>query len=565
MELRKIQSDGADTLPTVEGNTARADGVSPMDLAARPESKSSARTHTLSAREPGDLGSALPSNMADGRQPQEGSSRKLRSQSHEESDEPIVPKKSAKTRVTPVEPMEGRGEAKGKLASRNALRTQGRVGAATNLARVGRKATKDKETKFNNLMCHLKTPLLEQAYFSLRKQAASGVDGLSWDEYGEDLAARLTDLQDRLHKGSYHPQPVRRIHLPKPDGRQRPIGIPAVEDKIAQQAVRMVLEPIYERAFVGFSYGFRPRRSAHDALDALATVIVKKKTDWVLDADIRGFFDSIDHGWMKKFVEHRIADRRLVRLLMKWLAAGVMEDGKLHATQEGTPQGGVISPLLANIYLHYVLDLWVHAKRKRSERGIYIVRYADDFVMAFEDGRDAKRMRAALKRRLSAFGLELHEDKTRILRFGRYARERSAKLGQKVGTFDFLGFTHIAAQDGKNGWFQLHRHTSRKKRQQTLTELREQLRKRRHEDPRGTHEWLSSVLRGHSNYFGVPTNERILERLRRHTGDAWLRQLQRRSQKGHWSVPKIQRFRKRFLLPKPTIRHPWPEIRFATR
>jgi group II intron reverse transcriptase/maturase len=462
--------------------------------------------------------------------------------------------------------MEGRGEAKGKLAPRNAHRTQGRDNAPTNLERVGRKATKDKETKFSNLMCHLKVPLLEQAYQRLKKDAAPGVDGVTWSEYGQNLQARLADLQDRIHRGNYHPLPVRRVHIPKPDGRERPIGIPALEDKVVQQAVRMVLEPIYERAFLGFSYGFRPKRSQHDALDALATVIIKKRTDWVLDADIRSFFDTIDHEWMKKFLEHRISDRRLVRLLMKWLAAGVMEEGKLHETQEGTPQGGIVSPLLSNIYLHYVLDLWVHTERKRNARGIYLVRYADDFVMAFENEQDAKTMRAKLERRLSEFGLELHRDKTRILRFGRYARERGAKLGLKTETFDFLGFTHVAGRDGKNGWFQLHRLTSRKKRQRTMAELSQELRRRRHEDARVTHEWLSSVLRGHYEYFGVPTNERILERFRRHVGDAWLRQLRRRSQKAsRWSVRKIQRFKKRFPLPKPMIRHPWPEERFATR
>ena len=566
MQLRKNQSDGADTFPMVEGNTERADGVSPMELSARPESKISARSHMLSAREPGDLESASSSIMADERQPREGSTQKPRCSAHEESDEPIVPMKSTKTRVTPVEPMEGRGEAKGKLAPRNVLRTQGREGAPTDLERVGRKATKDKETKFSNLMCHLKLPLLEQAYRRLKKAAAAGVDGVTWSEYGQNLEARLTDLQDRIHRGSYHPLPVRRVYIPKADGRERPIGIPALEDKIVQQAVRMILEPIYERAFLGLSYGFRPKRSAHDALDALATVIIKKRTNWVLDADIRNFFDSIDHGWLRKFIEHRIADTRLVRLLMKWLAAGVMEEGRLHATQEGTPQGGIISPLLANIYLHYVLDLWVNARRKRSVGGIYLVRYADDFVMAFEDGRDAKMTRAALARRMSAFGMELHRDKTRLLRFGRYARERSAKLGLKVETFDFLGFTHVAASDGKHGWFQLRRLTSRKKRQRTLSELYEQLRRRRHEDPRATHAWLSVVLRGHYTYFGVPTNERVLERFRRHVSDAWLRQLQFRSQKGdHWPTAKTKRFEKRFPLPKPTIRHPWPEERFAAR
>jgi RNA-directed DNA polymerase len=566
MELRKIPSDEADTLPKVEGSTEGSHGVNPLDPSARPESQGSARTHTLSEREPGDLESASPFNMEDGRQPREGNILEPRSQAFEESDEPIVPVKSAKTRVTPVESTEGRGEAKGKLAPRNVRRTQGRERTPTNLERVGRKATTDKGTKFSNLMCHLKVPLLEQAYQRLSKQAAAGVDGVTWSEYGENLQARLTDLQDRIHRGSYHPLPVRRVYIPKPDGRERPIGIPALEDKVVQQAVRMILEPIYEQAFLGFSYGFRPKRSAHDALDALATIIIKKRTNWVLDADIRSFFDTIDHGWMKKFVEHRIGDKRLVRLLMKWLAAGVLEEGQLHATQEGTPQGGIISPLLANIYLHYVLDLWVHSWRKRRARGVYLVRYADDFVVTFEDGRDAKTMRAALARRLSAFGLELHREKTRLLRFGRFARERNAKLGIKTESFDFLGFTHVASKNGTNGWFLLRRLTSRKKRQRTLTELYSELRKRRHEDARVTHAWLSSVLRGHYEYFGVPTNERVLERFRRHLGDAWLRQLWRRSQRGrYWHVAKIRRFQKRFPLPKPTIRHPWPEQRFATR
>jgi group II intron reverse transcriptase/maturase len=566
MQLRKKSHGEADAFLMAEGSTGETVEVEQVS-SARPESKNSARSHMLSAREPGDLGGASSPIMAGVRQPREGSTLEPRSQVSEESDALVVPEKSAKARVTPVESMEGRDAAKGKLASRNVRRTQGRESTLTNLERVGRKATKDKETKFTNLMCHLEVPLLEEAYRRLSKDAAPGVDGVTWSEYGRNLTARLTDLQDRIHRGSYHPLPVRRVFIPKADGRQRPIGIPALEDKLAQQAVRMILEPIYEREFLGFSYGFRPRRSAHDALDALATVIIKKRTNWVLDADIRSFFDTIDHGWLKKFIEHRIADRRLVRLLMKWLAAGAMEEGQLHATQEGTPQGGIISPLLANIYLHYVLDLWANAWRERRARGeVFIVRYADDFVMAFEDGRDAKMMRAALARRLSDFGLKLHEEKTRILRFGRYARERSERLGLRVETFDFLGFTHVVSRDHKNGWFQLRRITSQKKRQRTLADLYRELRRRRHEDIRATHEWISAVLNGYYEYFAVPTNERMLERFRRHLGNAWLRQLQRRSQRGRcWSIAKVKRFEQRFALPRPAIRHPWPEVRFAAR
>ncbi len=566
MELRNKSNGEADAVPQAEGSTDATQGVDPV-AAALPESKNLARSQQSSAREPGDLGGASAPDMVGGRQPREGRIHKPRPQTSEESDARVVPKKSPKTRVTPVEATEGRGAAQGKLAPRNARRTQGRESAATDLERVGQKAATDKETKFSNLLCHLKQPLLREAYQRLKRHAAAGVDGMTWSEYGQQLEARLADLQDRIHRGSYHPQPVRRVHIPKPDGRTRPLGIPALEDKIVQQAVRMILEPIYEQAFLGFAYGYRPGRSQHDALDALAMVIVKKRTNWVLDADIRSFLDTIDHGWMKKFLEHRIADERLVRLVMKWLHAGVMEEGELHEVQEGTPQGGIISPLLANIYLHYVVDLWVHAWRKRNARQqIYVVRYADDLVMGFEDGRDARSMRAALAQRLKTFGLELHPDKTRILRFGRYARERSQALGMKVETFDFLGFTHAAGVDRKRGWFQLRRLTSRKKRQVKLTEIRTELRRRRHEDARITYAWLSSVLRGHYSYYGVPTNEALLERFRRHVGDTWLRQLRRRSQRPHrWTVARAKRFEKRFPLPKPEIRHPWPEQRFLTR
>lgn len=565
MQLRKKDNGEADVFPPTEGSTDATKNVG-WAPSALPESKNSARSHTFSAREPGDLGRASPQDMVSGRQLREGSSRTPEWKAAEKSDALIVPEKSAKTRVTPVESMEGRGAAEGKLASGNALRTQGRADASTALERVGQKAATDKETRFNNLLSHLKVPLLRQAYERLKRDAAPGVDGVTWDEYGEQLEARLIDLQDRIHRGSYHPPPVRRVYIPKPGGVQRPLGLPTVEDKIVQQAVRMILEPIYEPMFLGFSYGYRPGRSAHDALDALATVLVKGRTNWVLDADIRSFFDSIDHEWLKKFIEHRIADKRLVRLLMKWLKAGVMEAGEWHEVEEGTPQGGIISPLLANIYLHYALDLWAHQWRQRHARKeVYIVRYADDFVMGFEDESDAKAMRAALSERLGAFGLSLHEDKTRLLRFGRYARERSEALGQRVETFDFLGFTHIAGVDRKNGWYQLHRHTSRKKRQRKLAELSQQLRRRRHDDPRATHAWLVRVLRGHDSYYGVPTNERGLKRFRRHVQDAWHRQLQRRSQRGRWDEAQRRRFVERFPLPKPRIRHPWPERRFRTR
>jgi group II intron reverse transcriptase/maturase len=480
----------------------------------------------------------------------------------EKSDAPIVAKKSANSWVTPEESMERRGAANGKLAERNALRTQGRQGVPTYLARVGHKARNDKEVKFTNLLCHIKVPLLKEAYQRLRKNAAPGVDDVTWREYGVCLDERLIDLQDRVHRGGYHPQPVRRVHIPKGDGHMRPLGIPALEDKVLQQAVRMVLEPIYESVFMGFSYGFRPGRSPHRALDALA-VAISKRVNWILDADIRAFFDSVDHTWMKRFVEHRIGDRRLVRLLMKWLKAGVMEGGRLHEVEAGTPQGGVISPLLANIYLHYVFDLWAHAWRKKhAHADVYLVRYADDVVLGFKDGRDARAMHKALRERLARFTLELHSEKTRVLRFGRYAWERTENRGkEKPGTFDFLGFTHISART-RNG-FLLLRQTSRKKRQAKLADIRKELRRRRHAALSETHVWLSSVLRGHYNYYGVPSNRRGLRTFRAHVQHAWYRQLSRRGQRAQLYTRDKQRIEKRFPLPKPRFTHPWPEQRFA--
>jgi group II intron reverse transcriptase/maturase len=472
----------------------------------------------------------------------------------------MVPENPAKTRVTPVESGEERPEAEGNAASRNAPRAQDRQGAPTQVVRIGQRAREKKGERFDNLLSAIKGPLLKEAYQRLRKQAATGVDGVTWEEYGEHLGARLLDLQDRIHRGSYHPQPVRRVHIPKGDGRTRPLGIPALEDKIVQQAARMVLEPIYEPMFLGFSYGFRPGRGQHDALNALAEAI-SRKTSWVLDADIRSFFDTIDHGWMQKFIEHRIGDRRMVRLLMKWLHAGVMEDGELHEVEEGTPQGGIISPLLANIYLHYVLDLWANQWRKRHAHGeVYIVRYADDFVMGFQREQDARAMRQALASRLATFGLELHPDKTRVLRFGRFARGDVERDGRaRPETFDFLGFTHIVSVD-RRGKFQLKRRTSRKKRNAKLASLRDEMRSRRHEPTRAQHAWLSSVLRGHYRYYGVPTNYEALHQFRERVRTAWHRQLQRRSQRARWTDKQRNAFDERLPLPRPRIHHPWPSL-----
>lgn len=530
-----------------------------LDPPLPPGSKTSARSHTPRAREPGDLGGATP-RVVGGWQPREGEEPKSMVQHSEESDAGMVPEKSAKTWVTPVESMEGRAAAKGKSASRNALRAQDRSGAPTQRERIGQRAKEKKGERFDNLLSAIQAPLLKEAYQRLRKRAAPGVDGITWEEYGEHLDVRLLDLQDRLHRGSYHPQPVRRVHLPKGDGCTRPLGIPALEDKLVQQAARMVLEPIYERAFLGFSYGFRPRRAPHDALNAVAEAI-NQKTNWVLDADIRSFFDTIDHGWMQKFIEHRIGDKRMVRLLMKWLHAGVMEDGELRAVEEGTPQGGIISPLLANIYLHYAFDLWASQWRKRNARGaVYIVRYADDLVMGFQFEQDARAMREALALRFTQFGLELHPDKTRVLRFGRFARQDANRDGRtRPETFDFLGFTHIAGES-RRGAFQLTRRTSRKKRNAKLASLRDEMRERRHEPVRAQHAWLTSVLRGHYQYYGVPTNSRALQQFRERVRAGWHRQLQRRSQRAEWTRSQRAGFDRHFPLPPSRIHHPWPSL-----
>jgi len=515
------------------------------------------------AREPGDLDEAPPS-MVDGRQAREGGSRNPL-QVAEESDAIVVPEKSTKTRVTPVEPMEGRVAAKGKSAARNASPTQSGQDALTFLQRIGKRAKQKPKEKWTNLLSHIRAPLLKEAYHRLHRNAATGVDEVTWDEYGERLDERLLDLQDRIHRGSYHPQPVRRVLIPKGDGKTRPLGLVSLEDKVVQQAVRMVLEPIYEAEFVGLSYGFRPKRSQHDALDAVAESI-RRKVHWVLDADIRAYFDTIDHGHLQRFIEHRIGDSRMVRLLMKWVKAGVLQDGKLHEAQEGTPQGASISPLLANIYLHYVFDLWLCQWRKRRAQGeVYAVRYADDLLLGFQKEQDARTMHSALAERLGQFGLELHPDKTRVIEFGRFARQERERRGlSKPETFEFLGFVHICGVS-RLGKFQLKRRTSRKKRRAKLARLKEEVRDRRHLRVAKQHVWLSQVLQGHYRYYGVPSNYSALAQFRRRIAWMWHRSLQRRSQRARWTHEQWRAFEQRFPLPPPRIHHPWPTQRFALR
>lgn len=515
-----------------------------------------------SARKSGELADASLRRVR-GRQPREGYTPQAVVHVCEQSRVPVKPEKLANSEVTPEESMEGRGTTNGKLDEGNARRTQGRECAPTQLDRVGERARQKKAERFDNLLSHIKVPLLREAYTRLSKSAAAGVDGKTWRQYGEDLDARLHALQDRVHRGRYHPLPVRRVYIPKTDGHVRPLGIPALEDKLLQQAVRMILEPIYEAQFVGFSYGFRPGRSQHDALDALY-VALGGKANWVLDADIRSFYDTLDHGCMQQFLEHRIGDRRMVRLLMKWMRAGVMEDGEVREVTEGTPQGGVISPLLANVYLHYAIDLWVQQWRKRSARGeVRIVRYADDLVMGFQYEEDARAMHSAMAERLAKLGLALHSEKTRVIRFGRFARRDCVRDGRsRPETFDFLGFTHICAVDTEER-FRLVRRTSRKKRVAKLAALKEEIERRKHHRVVEQHEWLSSVIRGHVNYYGVPGNYSALASFRQRVRSCWHRALQRRSQRAHWTRAKHAAFDALFPLPLPRITQDHPLSRFS--
>ena len=515
-------------------------------------------------RKLGPLDGASPL-VVSGRQSREGEEPCAVMVDVESSDEAIVPEKSAKMRVTPFESMEGRAEAKGNSVARNAPSTQSESGAVTAMQRIRQRATQRPTEKWTNLLSHVRVPLLEKAYHSLRKRAAVGVDGVTWEAYGERLDERLRDLEGRVHRGSYHPQPVRRVEIPKGDGTTRPLGITSVEDKVVQQAVRWLLEPIYEAEFDGFSYGFRPNRSAHDALDALATAL-SRRVNWVLDADIRSFFDTIEHGWMQEFVEHRIGDRRLVRLLMKWMKAGVMKEGELHEVKEGTPQGGIISPLLANIYLHYVLDQWVQSWRNKHATGdVYVVRYAGDFVMGFQSEQDARAMHQTLSGRMAELGLELHPEKTRVIELGRYARRDRAQKGlRKPESFTFLGFVHIAGTSRK-GTHQLRRLTSGKKLRASLARIKEGCRIRRHQPVADQHAWLRSVVTGHVNYYGVPLNYHALNRFRWYVTRIWHRSLARRSQRGRWKEGQRDRFLEHFDLPAARIVHPWPMDRFFAR
>ncbi len=482
------------------------------------------------------------------------------------SDSPVVPAKPPNNAARAVaEVVEERGLAKGNTASKTRSGRSAGQGASSALDRVRRVAQQDKEARFTALLHHVDVDRLRAAYRALSPRAAAGVDGVSWQSYGQQLEGNLHDLHARLHRGAFRAKPSRRSYIPKADGQLRPLGIAALEDKIVQRAVVEVLNAIYETDFLGFSYGFRPGRGQHDALDALAAGILRKRVNWVLDADFRDYFTSLDHRWLVKFLEHRIADKRVLRLIQKWLSAGVIEDGAWTASDEGTPQGASVSPLLANVYLHYVLDLWVQQWRHRHARGnVIIVRWADDFIVGFEYRDDAERFHSDLRARLAEFCLELNAEKTRLIEFGRLAAlDRKAGGLGRPETFDFLGFTHICAKT-KKGRFKLKRITISKRMRAKLREVKTELMRRRHLPIPDQGQWLASVVRGHCAYYAVPDNGDAVRAFRDQAAKHWYRALRRRSQRNRLDWKRMDRLVTRWL-PRVRVLHPWPDERFDAR
>jgi RNA-directed DNA polymerase len=482
------------------------------------------------------------------------------------SDGPVLPAKPPnKAAGAAAEAVEGRGPAKGSTASETRPGRSAGQGVSSDLDRVRQLARRDRDVRFTALLHHVTVDRLREAYRALRPGAAPGVDGVVWRDYGRDLEANLRDLHARVHRGAYRARPTRRAYIPKPDGRQRPLGVAALEDKILQRALVEVLNAVYEQDFVGFSYGFRPGRSPHDALDALAVGIDRRRVNFVLDADIRDFFTRLDQSWLERFLEHRIADRRVLRLIHKWLRAGVIEDGEWSKTEEGTAQGASVSPLLANVYLHYVFDLWADQWRRRHAHGdVIFVRFADDWLAGFEHRDDAERFLRDLRERLAKFALELHPDKTRLIEFGRFAAETRARRGlRKPETFEFLGLTHICGRD-RRGRVKLKRVTSKKRMRAKLREVKAELRRRWHHPIPEQGRWLASVLRGHYRYYAVPDNIRALQAFRDTVTRHWLRALRRRSQRSRMTWERMRRIAGRWL-PRARIQHPWPNVRFDAR
>jgi RNA-directed DNA polymerase len=484
----------------------------------------------------------------------------------EKSDPAIVARKPTnKAGQSAAEPVERRAGTEGNADQQHTRRAQDRASVSQALGRVRQAARQRKKERFTALLHHFSLDLLRMAFLALKRDAAPGVDGLIWRDYEAELEPRLVDLHARVHRGAYRALPSRRRYIPKPDGRQRPLAIAALEDKIVQKATVAVLNAIYEEDFLGFSYGFRPKRGQHDALDALVVGITGTKVNWILDADIRSFFDAVSQAWLVRFLEHRIGDPRLIRLIQKWLRAGILEDGIVTVSDSGTGQGSVISPMLANVYLHYVFDLWAERWRRREATGdMIIVRYADDIVVGFEHEADARRFWDAMRTRFEEFALSLHPDKTRLIEFGRLAAAKRVRRGLgKPETFTFLGFTFICGKS-RQGRFLLCRKTRRDRMRAKLREIKEELRRRLHQPIPEQGHWLRRVVSGFFNYHAVPTNGRALVAFRNHVETLWQRSLRRRSQRDKTTWLRTKKLAEDWL-PKPRTLHPWPEKRFAVR
>src|SRR5215470_9877788 len=477
----------------------------------------------------------------------------------------VATKPTNKAGVPAAEPVEPRAGTERNAEEQRTHRTLSRARVSQALDRVRQAARRGKKEKLTALYHHLSVGLFREAFFALKRDAAPGVDGLTWRTYEADLDRNLTDLHSRVQRGAYRALPSRRTYIPKADGKQRPLAVAALEDKIVQRATVAVLNCIYEEEFLGFSYGFRPKRGQHDALDALVVGITTRQVNFIFDADVASFFDSVSQNWLVRFVEHRIGDKRIIRLIRKWLKAGVLEDGVVTVGEIGTGQGSVISPLLANIYMHYVFDLWANRWRQHEAQGdVVIVRYADDFVVGFEHEADARRFWDALRARLEKFALTLHPDKTRLIEFGRHATDRRARAGLgKPETFKFLGFVFICGKT-RRGKFLVHRRSRRDRMRTKLTEIKKELRKRMHQPIPEQGRWLAQVVRGYFAYHAVPTNGRRISAFRYHVVKYWLRTLRRRSQKDRFTWERIKRLANDWL-PQPRTLHPWPSARFAVK
>jgi RNA-directed DNA polymerase len=492
---------------------------------------------------------------------------------HEKSDPAIVAAKpankanestvEASAGANAAEPVERRAGTKGNADQQSTCRTQSRESVSQALERIRKVAKERKKERFTALFHHISIELLEQSFFELKEDAAPGVDRLTWTDYEAELERKLKELHDQVQRGAYRALPSRRVYIPKPDGRQRPIAVAALEDKIVQRAVAALLNAIYEEDFLGISYGFRPGRGTHDALDALCVGIHSKKVSHILDADIQSFFDEINQEWLIRFLEHRIGDRRIIRLIQKWLKAGVLEGGVVSVSEKGTGQGSVISPLLANIYLHYALDLWAVRWRRREATGdMIIVRYADDFIIGFQHESEARRFLDEMRKRLGEFALSLHPEKTRLIEFGRFAAERRKRRGLgKPETFNFLGFTFICGKT-RAGKFQIKRKTRQDRMRAKLKMIKAEMWRRMHQPIPAQGKWLWYVVQGYFNYHAVPTNARALDVFRHHVTDLWRRTLRRRSQKDRITWERMTKLAHDWL-PKPMILHPWPSERFA--